>query len=154
MAINLTTALTGKVIGAFTAPTYTLAEDRGPNNWTKQSIVTAAGGTQTGVRTHSPSDPFTISVSKQAQPAAAPKAGYNGVLGKVGRNKIEALVRKGTIPLTGQASQVSEIRIGISTVSGAEVNDVPNVTAMYVAAHAVLDRELANFLLATQTNSI
>lgn len=154
MAINLTTMLTGKTFAAFTSPTYTLAEDRGPNNWTKQSIVTAVGGTQVGVRTHSPSDPFTISVSKQAQPAAAPRAGTNGIVGKVGRNKVELLVRKGTLPLAGQAAQVSDIRVTINTVSGAEVNDVPNVTAMYAAAHAALDRELANFLMASQTLSI
>lgn len=154
MPINLTTAITGVVLNGFTAPTYTLTEDRGPNNWTKQSVVTALGGTQTGVRTHSPSDPFTISVSKQAQPVAAPKLGFNGVLGRLGRNKVSFLLRKGTIPLVNQAAQVSDLRIEVNTVSGAEVNDKANLAAMLSAGAALLNREAANLLDATTTQVI
>lgn len=154
MPINITTAVTGTVLNGFTTPGYTLTEDRGPNNWTKQSIVSALTGTQTGVRTHSPSDPFTISVSKQAQPVGAPKAGYNGVLGKVGRNKIEFFFRKGTIPLAGQAAQVSDLRITTNVVSGAETADVANLAALYSMASALLAREASNLLDAAKTQVI
>lgn len=154
MAINLTTLLSGLSVGALVSPTYTLTEDRGPNNWTRQSIVTAVGGTMPGVRTHSMSDPFTLAVSRQAQPAAAPRVGTSGIVGKLGRNTVKAKIRKGTIPLVGQAAQISDIDIAINVVSGAETADLNNVTALIDATIAWLHRERANFVLAAQTGNV
>lgn len=152
--LDLTTTITGTAVGGLTAPTFTLTTDQSPSNNSRQSIVTALGGTQTGVRTHSPSDPFSITVVKPVVPVSYPKANLQGVLGKAGRNKYSILVRKGTIPLVGQNPQISSVRIDFDVVSGAEVNDKANIAAMLSAAAAYGLRELANEYLMVTTGSI
>jgi hypothetical protein len=154
MALDITTSITGVVLNGFSAPTYTLALDTPPANNAKQSIVTALGGTQTGVRTHTPSDPFSITVSKPVIPVPYPKTNLQGVVGKAGRNKYVMLIRKGTLPLTGQSPQVSDLRIETNVVSGADVNDKANLAALYSAGAALLNREAANLLVASTTGSI
>lgn len=151
---DITTPITGVAISGLTSPTYTLAADMAPNNASRQSIVVALGGTQTGVRSHSPSDPFSFTVSKNPIPAPYPKLGLNGLASKTGRNKITILVRKGTIPLAGQVPQVSDLRIETNVVSGAETNDKANLAALYSAGIALLQREKDNLFTGAQTGSI
>lgn len=151
---DLSTTINGVVVNGFTAPTYSLTADTGPTSSSRQAIVATIGGTQTGVRTHSPSDPFSIAVSKNPIPVAYPKANLQGVVGKTGRNKYTILLRKGTIPLAGQVAQVSDLRIETNVVSGAEVNDAANLAAMYSAGAAFLTREAANLLVAAKTGGI
>lgn len=151
--MDLSTTITGVVLNGFTAPTYTLTADQTVAN-AKQSVVTGLGGTQAGVRTHTPSDPFSITVTKPVVPVSYPKANLQGVLGKAGRNKYVILVRKGTIPLVGQVPQVSDVRIETNVVSGAEANDVANLAAMFSAAAAYLNREAANLLTTAKTGTI
>lgn len=153
MTINISTAVTGTVLNGFTTPGYTLAADTPPSPNAKQSIVSALTGTQTGVRAHSPSDPFSITVTKPLIAVPYPKANVNGFLGNAGRNKYTIYVRKGTIPLAGQNAQVSDLKIETNVVSGAEVNDKANLAALYSLASALLAREAAGLLdTATQGN--
>jgi hypothetical protein len=62
MAIALTTPITGTAQTGFTAPTYTIAADTAPVINSKQWVVTALGGTQTGASASLVSSPFTIAV--------------------------------------------------------------------------------------------
>lgn len=154
MALDLTTAVTGVVIGGFTTPGYTLSADTPPTPNSKQSIVSALTGTQTNVRAHSVSDPFTITVTKPLTAVPYPQVATNGTLGRAGRNKYTTLIRKGTIPLVGQAPQVSEVRIEAQIVAGADVNDAANLAAMWSLAAAFAQREAANYLVMSRTGGI
>jgi len=144
MTISLA-SITGVVLNGFTAPIWNTTADQPPTGIAKQSVVSSVGGTATGVRVHAMTDPFTIAVIRGAV-AAFPKLSLQGVLGRVGRNKTTILLRKGTIPLSGQAPQVSELRIEANIVSGADVNDKPNVAALLSAGAALLNREAAGYL--------
>lgn len=153
MPLDITTTVTGLAIGGLTAPTYTLTADSAQNN-SRQSIVTALGGTQTGVHTHSPSNPFSINVTKPQNAAAYPRLTSNGTkVGKTGRNRYTTLIRMGTVPIVGQPTEISDIRIEENIVSGAEVNDTANLAAMYSFAGAWFTREAANLLNRAKTGS-
>lgn len=156
MPIDITTTVTGLAIGGLTAPTYALTADTGPTINSRRSIVTALGGTQTGVRIHAPTDPFDITVSKPLRSLPVPRPNpISGVVpAAVGRNRYETRFRKGTLPLMGQSPQVSEIMIQENIVSGADVNDAANLAAMYSLAAAHLNREAANHLSKAKTGSI
>jgi len=60
MTWSPTTPVTGGAQTGFTAPTYTLSVDTAPDINGKQHAVTALGGTQAGVTSHSVSNPFTV----------------------------------------------------------------------------------------------
>ncbi len=146
--LDLTTSLTGAVITGLTSPTYDLVEDEKPSLNARQSIVTALGGTQTGVRTHSPTDPFVVTISKPNVSANLPQVPLNGVLGRVARNLTSFVTRKGTLPLIGQNPQVSEIRTDMKVIAGAEVNDLPNIAAALSVHIGMLTRERNNLYTA------
>lgn len=155
MALDITTVVTGATVTGLTSPTYTMTLDNPPSNNARQSIVSSVGGTQTGVRTHSPSDPFTMTITKPNQAAAYPRVSANGLkIGKTTRNKYTVLIRKGTVPLAGQPAEVSDIRVELNVVSGAEVNDKANIAAMLSLAAAHVNREANNWYLAATTGGI
>lgn len=155
MPLDITTVVTGTVLNGFTAPTYSLTADTAPLINSRQSIVTALGGTQTGVRTHAPSDPFSVTVVKPLRYLPMPRANnVTGVVGQVGRNRTLIKVRKGTLPLASQNAQVSEINVESLIVAGAEVNDTANIAAMYSFLSALFAREAANVLNAVKTGNI
>lgn len=60
MAYSPSSPVTGGTQTGLTSPTYTLTADIAPSALGKQHAVTALGGTQTGVRTSSAADPFTV----------------------------------------------------------------------------------------------
>lgn len=146
--LDINTLVTGVVVNGFTAPTYTLTADEKPSLNARQSIVTALGGTQTNVRSHSPTDPFIVTVAKPPQVLSMPQVPLNGVLGKVGRNKGSLVVRKGVNVIAGQPPQVAEFRFDRMIPAGAEVIDVANIAAIYSFMIALLTREKDNLLLA------
>lgn len=154
--IDITTTVTGVVIGGFTAPTYTLSLDTPPTINSRRSIVTGLGGTQTGVRSHAPTDPFDITVSKPLRSLPLPRTNptSGAVPSSVGRNRYDTRFRKGTIPLVGQSPQTSEILITENIVAGAEVNDKPNLYALWSLAAAHCLREAANHAYKEMTGSI
>lgn len=57
---NPTSPVTGGTITGLTSPTYTLAADTARSLNENQWYVSALGGTQTGVVTHSANRPFTV----------------------------------------------------------------------------------------------
>lgn len=155
MAIDLTTAVSGSVINGFSLPTYTLTADQPPSNNARQSLVSALGGTQTGVTAHTVSDPFTITVYRPKSVVLPPRPNpISGTVGPAGFNKTRTLIRKGTKPLVGQNPQVSSIDISLNVIAGAELNDSANVAALISAAIGMLSREAANYLVAARTGGI
>jgi len=139
MAIDITTAITGAAITGLTTPGYTMTADQAPDTNSRQALVSTLTGTQTGVTVHSISDPFTLKVKRPKSLFTAPRANpITGAVGPAGLNKIQVQVRKGTKPLVGQNPQISNITVDCNIIAGAEVNDLPNVLALYSLAIGAL----------------
>jgi stage V sporulation protein SpoVS len=143
MSLALTTPITGLLQTGQTAPTYTIAADQPPPNVAgRQFVVTALGGTQTGVDASSSSRPFTILLYRPSQLALPPTV-VNGVLsGPIKRNNFVIISRKGVTAVTGAPSQVAIIRTQIEIPAGADVVDAPNVRAL-IAMHFGAGTQLA-----------
>jgi len=138
MAISLTTPVTGSTMSQFTTPTYTVVQDKDPDINAKQWVVTALGGTQTGVRTHAVSDPFTVKVSRPKVMRTLPSP--NAITGKyptVPQNNYVILARKGVNFAANNAPAVAWMRIEMSIPAGSDAFDSANVRALVCAAFGV-----------------
>lgn len=129
-----TSPVTGSAQTGLTSPTYTLTSDLAPTANGKQFAVTALGGTQTGVDTHSVSRPFTISAFRPMVLKVLRAIGLDGILRSSEKNTYKVITRKGVTPLAGQASQVMVITTEISVPAGADTADAANVRAA-LSAH-------------------
>lgn len=129
--IVFTTPVTGTAQTGLTTPTYTLTADVAPDVNGRQQAVTALGGTQTSVRTHSASDPFTLTSfrPKVFQALGKPNPTTN-VIKYVPMNRFRVLTRKGVLPLAGQSAVVALADTIISVPAGSDVADAPNLRAM------------------------
>lgn len=155
MAISPTSPLTGATQPDLTSPTYTLTADHGPNAHSEQWIVTALGGTQTGVDAHSVSKPFTLTIEKPANfrqlGAVNP---VTGVVSSVPNNVYTIRTRKGAVPLSGQNARIGMIESRILVPAGTDTNDPANLQAM-ISAHIGLLSDVSSDLGNTvQTGSI
>jgi hypothetical protein len=142
MAVNLSSPITGLAQTGLTSPTYTIVADTSPSgNPGKQNAVTALGGTQTGVDTHSISKPFTINVTRPASYRALPQPNpVTGVVANVPKNATKVITRKGVIPLAGQASQILLIETTISVPAGSDTADPQNIRAALSAHFGALSQ--------------
>lgn len=152
MSVSLTSPVTGASVDDLTSPTYTLTEDSAsPNAHSKQWAVTALGGTQSGVDSHSISNPFTITIERPAQFRGVGQPNpVTGVLGNQPRNVFKVRLRKGLTPLSGQADQICPIEIRIPVVAGADTADVNSIQAAISCLGGVLygdADQLANWLV-------
>lgn len=127
----LTTPVTGAAQTGFTAPTYTLAADFIAGNNSKQWVVTALGGTQTGAHVHSVSSPFTIAITRPPVfkiPGVINAA--TGLLRSVPRNSYTVVTRVGVVPLTGQPPIPAYIRTEFVVPAGSDVYDAATLRSM------------------------
>jgi hypothetical protein len=130
MTITVTTPVTGGAQTGFTSPTYTLTADIAPDNNGKQNAVTALGGTQTGVTTHSVASPFTVTAIRPKVFRALGKPNpVTGLVKDVPRNVYKVLVRKGVTPLANQPFTTMLATAIIEVPAGADTYDAPNVRA-------------------------
>lgn len=130
MAINLTSPVTGGAQTGLTSPTYTVALDVAPTPQGKQYAVTALGGTQTGVTTHSPSNPFSTTVVKPAAYKMAPVPNpSNGMVREAAKNKFKVITRKGAPVVAGTPAQLVLINTEFSVPAGAESVSIAEVRA-------------------------
>lgn len=131
MSISLTSPVTGAAQTGFTSPTYTLTADNAPDNNGKQWAITALGGTQAGVTTHSVASPFTITFTRPKVFKALGKPNpVTGVVTSVPRNTYKAIVRKGVTPLAGQPYQTALAIVTFDVPAGSDTADAANVRAM------------------------
>lgn len=152
MAISPTSPLTGGSQPDLTTPTYTLTSDYGPNSHSKQWIVTALGGTQTGVDTHSVSKPFTLTVERPANFRQI--GGVNpvtGVVSNVPNNVYVVRTRKGAVPLSGQNPRNMIIETRIVVPAGCDSADLINLEAG-LSAHIGLMSDISSDLGGTVEN--
>lgn len=139
MSVSLTSPVTGSTMSQFTTPTYTVQLDKSPDVNASQWVVTALGGTQTGVRVHAVSDPFTITFTRPKSPKALPSP--NALTGKyvsVPKNTYGILVRKGVNYAANNAPIVASIRVTSDIPAGSDAYDSANIRAMYCAAIGAL----------------
>lgn len=130
MTINITSPVTGTAQTGLTSPTYTLASDIAPTPNGKQQIVSALGGTQTGVAVHSVALPFSVSVFKPQVLKTLGQPNVNtGTISNIGKNSYKIITRKGVVSLVGQAPQICVITTEISVPAGADTNDLASIRA-------------------------
>jgi hypothetical protein len=139
MAFALTT-VTGSAVTGLTTPTYTFTQGVAPSSNGKQFSVTSLGGTQTGVRTHSPSSPFSFTFFTDPNPKQIGPVDANGVLRFVPNNKYRLIGRVGVLPLAGQPYRVATIRVEVDLPAGAELADTAQVKAMWSAVGGVFNQ--------------
>lgn len=128
MSFNPSSPVTGAAQTGFTSPTYTLTADIAPAPNGKQFAVTALGGTQTGVDTHTVSKPFTVTFFKPAVSKVLPPANpITGVIKSIPTNQYKLLTRKAAAPAANQSNipfriyTVIEVPAGIDTYEPEEV---------------------------------
>lgn len=130
MTVALTSPVTGGAQTGLTSPTYTHVADVALDTNGKQYAVTALGGTQTGVRVHSASDPFTfLFVRPKVFKALGKPHPVTGLLQSVPKNTFLIKIAKGAIPLAGQPASVMTIRCLIEVPAGADTADPANLRA-------------------------
>jgi hypothetical protein len=129
MSFSPSSPVTGGAQTGLTSPTYTLSADVAPSALGRQYAVTALGGTQTNVRTHSASDPFTVTMERPAQFKSAPIVASGATLSAVPRNKYVLRVRKGVIPVVGQGAQPALLELVMNIPAGSDSADSVNIRA-------------------------
>jgi hypothetical protein len=128
MTMSLTTPVTGGAQTGFTAPTQTLTVDTAPDVNGKQWAVTALGGTQAGVITHSVAAPFTVTVSRPKVFKVLGKPNpVTGLVKDVPMNTYKVIVRKGVLPLAAQPYSVAIFRAEINVPAGSDTADPANL---------------------------
>lgn len=146
MSIALTSPVDGLDQTGFTDPDYTVVTDVAPSANGKQYAVTAVGGTQTGVRTHAVSDPFTITFFRPLAPKAL--ASPNPVTGRYGavpKNTYTVIIRKGVNYAANQAPEVMIVRLTVDVPAGADAYDSANIRAGLSAALGSLAQQSSGF---------
>jgi hypothetical protein len=135
MTFALTTPITGQAQTGLTTPTYTITADTPPDVNAKQWAVTALGGTQAGVISHSVAAPFTIAMFRpKVSQTLSPIDPVTGVLKRVPYNTYKVITRKGVLPLAGQAYKNLVITTMIEAPAGSDTADAANIRAA-LSAH-------------------
>jgi hypothetical protein len=132
MAFNPTT-VNGMAVTGLTSPTYTFTLDLNSGS-EKSWIITALGGTQTGVSIHSNSNPFSMKVQRAKFVKGAPIIGPNGSLKGGGYNIFKVSIIKGALPLAGQAPQVAIGDFNLRIPAGSDSADAVSLAAMLSCA--------------------
>ncbi len=144
MTISLTSPITGTAQTGLTSPTYTLTSDTFPGVNGKQWAVTALGGTQTGVTTHSATYPFTVAATRPLTYKVLGKPHpVTGLISSVPMNTYKVITRKSVIPLSGQPGRNMLVTTVIDVPAGADLADSANVRAALSAHIGALSQQSA-----------
>lgn len=146
MAVTFTSPITGLAQTGLTSPTYTHVADVAPDSNGRQVAVTALGGTQTGVITHSVAAPFTLTVVRPKVYKNLGKANpVTGLIANVPKNVYKFISRKGVLPLAGQPYQTMLITTVIEVPAGSDLADPANVRAALSAHFGGVSQQSAGF---------
>lgn len=140
MSYAPTSPVTGAAQTGFTSPTYTITADTAPSPQGKQHAVTALGGTQAGVTTHTVASPFTISFTRPSALKTLGNANANGQYANIPKNTYKFVVRKGATPALNNPAQIALVDCAIVVPAGTDTYDAANIRAMLSAAIGVLQQ--------------
>jgi hypothetical protein len=127
---TLSSPVTGGAQTGLTSPTYTLTADTAPDSNGRQWVVTALGGTQTGVSTHSVASPFSLTFWRPKIGRILGNPNINtGVIANVPKNTYKWIVRKGVAPLAGQPIQTAVFTLQCDVPAGSDTADAEDVRA-------------------------
>lgn len=130
MTISISSPMTGAPQTGFTSPTYTFTADIAPDNNGKQWAMTALGGTQAGVTTHSVASPATVTYTRPKVFKTLGKPNpTTGIIKDVPRNSFKLITRKGVTPNVNQPYATMQITTIIDVPAGADTYDSANVRA-------------------------
>jgi hypothetical protein len=136
MSFAPSSPVTGAAVTGLTSPTYTLTADTAPNINGKQYAITALGGTQTNVDTHSVSKPFTLTFFRPQVLRALPSANpITGIVKNVPVNTYKMITRKGAVPYVNQAALTARITTIIEVPAGTDTYEPEDLKAM-LSSHA------------------
>lgn len=144
MTINIAN-ITGSAQTGLTTPGYTVTADQAPDVNAKQVYISALTGTQTGVRTHTASDPFTLTFWRDKVQKVLGQLGLNGQYTNVQVNRQKCITRKGVLIAAGQPARPLIIRTEVETPAGAESYDIVNVRAALSAHIGLLTQQSAGW---------
>jgi hypothetical protein len=147
MSIALNSPITGLAQTGFATPTYTVATDTAPaGNPGKQVVVTALGGTQTGVTVHSVQSPFTINFTRPANLRTLGAANpVTGVISSIPSNVYKVIGRKGVTPASGLPARTATCEVIVTVPSGADSFDAPNIRALLSATLGAASQQVSGF---------
>lgn len=140
-----TTPITGAAQTGFTSPTYTISADTYPGVNGKQHAITALGGTQVGVRSHSVSDPFTVSAGRPTSLRSLPAVNGNGGYSSVPRNTYFIITRKGVNIAANQPPVTLLASTKVEVPAGADSYDSANVRAALSCHFGAIAQQSAGF---------
>lgn len=155
--MEITSPITGAAVTGLTSPTYTLTSDQVADPNVRNYIVSALGGTQTGVDTHSMAKPFTVASIRpktfKVVPATVTAAEVFGFLANQPSNKNSLLARKGVVVNGAGGVALARARLDYEIPVGATSADLVSVKAMLSAligaAVAEVDGMIADASLGT-----
>jgi hypothetical protein len=155
MTISLSSPVTGATVSGLTSPTYSVTVDQPPNSYSKQWYVSAIGGTQAGVDAASTaSKPWTFTFTRPPVLKTLNAVDATGVIRQVGFNTYEYLMRKGLLPLTGQAVRISNWKASFPVLVGADTADAPNIRAATSSFVGVLNQQASGLADSLITGSL
>jgi hypothetical protein len=129
-------------ITGLTSPTYGTVADLAPEQNGVQHAVTSLGGTQTNVRTHSISDPFTATFYKPKNPKALPSPNpVTGRYGSIPKNTFGLIIRKGVNFAANQAPESLTMRLTVDVPAGSDSYDAANIRAAVAFLVGLLNEE-------------
>jgi hypothetical protein len=141
MTLVVTSPVTGAAQTGLASPTYTLLTDVAPVVYGRQYAVASLGGTQTNVRVHAVSDPFTGTLTRA--PVLRPLPAPNPVTlryGNIPKNTTQINIRKGVLCAANQPPEVMAIRMYIDTPAGSDSFDAVNCRAALSFAIGILSQ--------------
>jgi hypothetical protein len=136
---------TGAAQTGFTTPSYTLVMDTATEPNSRQWVVTACGGTQTGARAHTAGDPFTILIRRGPYRSLPAKNPQNGSYGNVPLNRVEILQRKGVYIDSANTVRNMNLRLIAEVPAGAELVDPENIRAAVSQFLGLLAEEASDY---------
>lgn len=138
MAFAPSSPVTGAAMTGLTSPTYTLSADNAVKPNAKSYTISALGGTQAGVTTHSIASPFTLSMIRPTVFKLLGSPNAAGVIRAFPKNSFDIICRKGVSVLANQPTQLSIMRLIASIPAGSEAYDIANLRAQISCMIGVL----------------
>lgn len=127
------TSVSGQIVTGLTTPSYTLSPDIPPALNAKQWLVSALGGTQTGVTAHSVSFPFTVTIFRPLVPKQAPFPNRaTGIIVNNPVNTYKRIVRKGGFYNTSVTQLGTMVSVDTITIpANMDAVDKPDIAAFF-----------------------